>query len=144
LPSNLAAYKIWEFLEQHTGGFSNLHFCSIWKILNQLLTGWGHYSVSVKATRVTPLSNTDPRAHMSATRGRGTCCLSAGLAHRRLADDWLDHLSIPLAGLTLIPSHSFCPKFRDQRARAPASTALSTIDLRSMSVSSCACVSHHR
>jgi hypothetical protein len=191
LSSNLLACKILEFLEQHNGGFPHLEFGSIWKILNQLLMGWGRYSVPVKATRVAPLSNISPGPTQQPPRAGETRC--APPVHRsgstpapvpdprgpprpsllpppirggsgrkylptfaissstlrwapqpalcELVDDWLDHLPVPLVGLILIPSRSFCPRFHDHRARAPASTAPLTTDLHSMLVSSCSCAS---
>jgi hypothetical protein len=50
-----------------------------------LLTGWGRYSVLVKAIRVTPLSNTDPGpTHLPHGVGEPSAChLFAGLARRR-------------------------------------------------------------
>jgi hypothetical protein len=64
--------------------------------------------------------------------------LSTTARSLRLADDWLNNLSIPLAGLILVHSRSFCPRFHDHWARALASTALVRghfVQLRSQCVS---------
>jgi hypothetical protein len=48
--------------------------------------------------------------------------VSIAAACRQLAVALPDHSTIPLVELLLTPSCSFCPRFHDHRARAPAST----------------------
>jgi hypothetical protein len=55
--------------------------------------------------------------------------VSTTAACRRLAAVLPGHSTIPLVELLLTPSCFFCPRFRDHRARAPASTVHPVGDL---------------
>jgi hypothetical protein len=55
--------------------------------------------------------------------------VSITTARRQLAVALPDHSTIPLVELLLTPSCSFCPRFHDHRARAPASTTHAMGDL---------------